>query len=101
MSQEPTTCLPRTPPEPLGPTVREHVLIDGHDFIILRPGESETLLDHPYVHTAFAQDEYMPYWADLWPAARMLAKVILREKWTPGIEALELGCGLGLPGIAA
>jgi predicted nicotinamide N-methyase len=31
----------------------------------------------------------------------MLAKVILRELWTPGLKALELGCGLGLPGIAA
>ena len=30
-----------------------------------------------------------------------LAKVILREDWTPGLEALEIGCGLGLPGIAA
>ena len=51
--------------------------------------------------TAFEEDEYMPYWADLWPAARMLAKVILRETWTPGTQALEIGCGLGLPGIAA
>jgi predicted nicotinamide N-methyase len=53
------------------------------------------------VITAFEADEYMPYWADLWPAARMLAKVILKETWTPGIAALEVGCGLGLPGIAA
>src|SRR5262245_8252923 len=43
----------------------------------------------------------MPYWADLWPASRMLAKAILRETWTPGTEALEIGCGLGLPGIVA
>ena len=31
----------------------------------------------------------------------MLAKVILREPWEVGVEALEVGCGLGLPGIAA
>jgi predicted nicotinamide N-methyase len=31
----------------------------------------------------------------------MLAKAILREPWPPGLEALEVGCGLGLPGIAA
>jgi predicted nicotinamide N-methyase len=31
----------------------------------------------------------------------MLAKVIMHEPWTPGTEALELGCGLGLPGIVA
>jgi predicted nicotinamide N-methyase len=55
----------------------------------------------PAVHDAFARDEYMPYWADLWPAARMLAKAIVHEKWTPGTEAIEVGCGLGLPGIVA
>ncbi len=31
----------------------------------------------------------------------MLAKAILREPWPAGLEALEVGCGLGLPGIAA
>ena len=58
-------------------------------------------LRHPAVHSAYARDEYMPYWTDLWPAARMLAKVIRREPWTPPLTALELGCGLGLPGIVA
>jgi predicted nicotinamide N-methyase len=104
MSQEPTSptsTLFRTPTEALGPAIREHVLLENQEFVILRPGESERLLDHPFVHSAHADDEYMPYWADLWPASRMLAKAILREKWTPGTEALELGCGLGLPGIAA
>ncbi len=58
-------------------------------------------MDEPAVLEAFKTDEYMPYWADLWPAARMLAKVIMQENWTPGTPALEVGCGLGLPGIAA
>lgn len=31
----------------------------------------------------------------------MLAKAILREAWPPGLDAVEVGCGLGLPGIAA
>jgi predicted nicotinamide N-methyase len=97
----------RQPPPPevvlqsLGPMVREDVVVGDKTFIIVRPGQSDRLLDHPAVLTAFAADEYMPYWADLWPAARMLAKAILREPWTPGQEALEIGCGLGLPGIAA
>jgi predicted nicotinamide N-methyase len=85
----------------LGPPVREKVIIDGRTFEISRPAESDRLLDHPAVHEAFDADEYMPYWADLWPASRMLAKAILRETWTPGTEALEIGCGLGLPGIVA
>jgi SAM-dependent methyltransferase len=94
-------ALPATPLDALGPRIREDVLIDGKTFIIERPGESERLLDHPFVRSEFARDEYMPYWAELWPAARMLAKVIMRESWPKGLEALEVGCGLGLPGIAA
>jgi predicted nicotinamide N-methyase len=31
----------------------------------------------------------------------MLANAVLREPWGPCSSALELGCGLGLPGIAA
>src|SRR5437660_11567270 len=93
--------LPETPLDALGDSIREQVVVDDTTFIIERPGESDKLLDHPFVTAAFARDEYLPYWADLWPAARMLAKVIVRESWTPGIEALEVGCGLGLPGVAA
>jgi predicted nicotinamide N-methyase len=93
--------VPEIPPEALGPIARDQVIIDGRTFLIEHPGESDQLLDRPEVRTAFAADEYLPYWADLWPAARMLAKVVLREPWAPGLEALEVGCGLGLPGIAA
>jgi predicted nicotinamide N-methyase len=77
------------------------VFIDRQVFLIERPTDSDRLLDHPTIRAAFAADEYMPYWADLWPAARMLAKAVLREPWPAGLEALEIGCGLGLPGIAA
>ncbi|HWG45307.1 MAG TPA: methyltransferase [Gemmataceae bacterium] len=93
--------MPETPLEALGPVIAEPVIVEDRTFVITRPSESDRLLDHPSVCSAFAADEYMPYWADLWPAARMLAKAILRESWTPGQRALEVGCGLGLPGIAA
>jgi len=99
--------LPRTPPDALGPPIREQVIIDDRTFVIDRPSDSDKLLNHPAIHAAFAADEYLPYWADLWPAARMLAKAILREPWTDhaarfdALTALEIGCGLGLPGIAA
>jgi predicted nicotinamide N-methyase len=97
--------LPETPLDALGEVVREQVIVEDKTFLIERPGQSDRLLDHPAIHAAFAADEYMPYWADLWPAARMLAKVIVREQWQVPIDgplnALEIGCGLGLPGIAA
>ncbi len=48
------------------------------------------------------QDERIPYWADLWHAAIGLAEYVLASADIgPGVEVLELGCGLGLSGIAA
>ena len=94
-------ALPETPLEALGPSAREQVFIADKTFLIERPTESDRPLDHPAVRSALPADEYLPFWADLWPASRMLAKAIVQEKWTPGTEALEIGCGLGLPGIAA
>ena len=93
--------MPQTPVDALGPLHREQVIVEGRTFIIMRPSESDRLLDHPSVRSAFAADEYMPYWTDLWPSARMLAKAIHRESWPTAQRALEVGCGLGLPGIAA
>jgi predicted nicotinamide N-methyase len=93
--------LPETPRDAIKGVIEETVLVEGRSFQITRPADSDRLLDHPAVRAAFAADEYLPYWTDLWPAARMLAKTILRESWPPGLEALEIGCGLGLPGIVA
>jgi predicted nicotinamide N-methyase len=110
MNFEPPTDrppLPQTPLDALGPPICAEVIVEDRTFAIYRPSESDKLLDHPAVHAAFAADEYLPYWADLWPAARMLAKAIVREPWAEHaarlgpLTALEVGCGLGLPGVAA
>jgi predicted nicotinamide N-methyase len=93
--------LPVTPLEAVGETVEEEVMLPGRTFRIRRPAEPDRLLDHPAVIAAHEQIGYMPYWCDIWPAARMLAKAILQADWPAQIEALELGCGLGLSGIAA
>jgi predicted nicotinamide N-methyase len=101
MNAESSAAMPATPLEALGPIVVDDVFIDERIFRIARPDDADLLLDHPLVKAAFNVDEYLPYWTDLWPAARMLAKALLREKWQVGTPTLEVGCGLGLPGIAA
>jgi predicted nicotinamide N-methyase len=93
-----------TPSEAITEIVRDAVYVGDRTFHIDRPTDWDKLLDHPWVRSAYAADEYVPYWAQLWPAARMLAKVVMREDWGPdpaSIHVLEVGCGLGLAGIAA
>src|SRR3954465_15710653 len=92
-----------TPPETVAETIRESVFIDDYTFQIERPVDSDRLLDHPWVRSAYAADEYVPYWPTLWPAARMLAKAVGREageEYPQPVRVLEVGCGLGLAGVA-
>ena len=42
-----------------------------------------------------------PYWAHLWPGARVLAQYVDRWLDVRGRRVLELGCGLGLTGLVA
>jgi predicted nicotinamide N-methyase len=47
-------------------------------------------------------DERMPYWADLWPSAIGLSQFIDENPaLVKGKNVIELGCGLGMPGIVA
>ena len=48
----------------------------------------------------FDRNERLPYWAELWPSAISLA-CHLHERDLAGTRAIELGCGVGLPTIAA
>lgn len=49
----------------------------------------------------FAEDERLPYWAELWPSAIGLARYLDREMSLRDKHVLELGCGLGLLGVVA
>ena len=80
----------------MGDLVEEVVPIAGRDLRLLRPRDAEALLDED----AFEREEFLPYWAELWPSSLALARTIAGRALR-GARTLELGCGLGLPSIAA
>lgn len=77
-------------------SVEERIAIAGRDIAIVRPRNFEDLL----TEEAFEREELLPYWAHLWGSAVALAGVAA-ERVLAGERVLELGCGLGLPSIAA
>jgi predicted nicotinamide N-methyase len=77
----------------VGPLREETVFVEDQAFRICLPDEA--------TGQGWALGENQAFWSELWPAARMLAKAILRESWQTGLDTVEIGCGLGLPGIAA
>jgi predicted nicotinamide N-methyase len=77
-------------------TVEEVVPLKGRDLRLLRPRDAEALLSEE----AFDHEEFLPYWAELWPSSLALARAVAGRALR-GARTLELGCGLGLPSIAA
>lgn len=76
--------------------VEEVVPVAGRDLRLLRPRDADALLED----AAFEHEEYLPYWAELWPSSLALARAV-GVRALHGARTLELGCGLGLPAIAA
>ena len=75
---------------------------------MILPRAADELIDE----SEFEGDERLPYWAELWPSARALARHLLenggpnvraceraKEDWA-GVRVLELGCGVALPSLA-
>jgi predicted nicotinamide N-methyase len=72
----------------------ESLSIAGVRLELLRPESPEALLDEE----AFERDEFLPYWAELWPAAIALAEALPDVR---GLRVVELGCGLGATSLVA
>jgi predicted nicotinamide N-methyase len=86
-----------------GPVSVSDFIIGGSPLRLIRPEDPDRLLDNPVVLAWNRRDDYMPYWAYLWPGAWLLAEAVAREPLPTStqIEALEIGCGLGLAGLVA
>jgi predicted nicotinamide N-methyase len=72
----------------------DRIVVGGVELTLLRPDSPEALIDE----AAFERDEFLPYWAELWPAAAALANALPDVR---GLRVVELGCGLGLPSLVA
>ena len=75
--------------------VEETLRVGRSTLSVLRPRDPEALLDEE----AFARDEFLPYWAELWPASLELAGALPAR--LEGAQLIELGCGLGIPSLVA
>lgn len=76
--------------------VEERIVVGCHSVRLLRPVDAEALVDE----RAFDDDEFLPYWAEVWPAGLALAGIVA-ELGLDGVRVLELGCGLALPSLVA
>jgi predicted nicotinamide N-methyase len=76
--------------------VEETVELAGREIVLLRPPSADELIDED----AFDEEEFLPYWAELWPSGVALAEAVAALD-VRGARVLELGAGLGLPSLAA
>ena len=76
--------------------VETRIVLAGRVLEFLRPRSADDLLDEE----EFERDERIPYWAEIWPSARVLADRLVQQPGT-GRRCLELGCGVGTVCLAA
>lgn len=70
--------------------------VRGTPYCLWCPPDVDALIDEE----AFARDERIPYWANVWESAIVLAEELALINGQ-GRLLLELGCGLALPAIVA
>jgi predicted nicotinamide N-methyase len=73
----------------------EVITVSDRELRIVRPRSAEDLINEE----DFADDERLPYWADIWPSSLILAEHVLANAGSG--PAVELGCGVGLVTCAA
>ena len=99
---------------PAWPTRQVELAIGGISLLLRIPDHPHALLDLSAVQQASRENDYMPYWAHMWPAGLMLGQWLVqqvsgtgegppgqRRAAQPPARVLEIGCGLAVPGLLA
>jgi predicted nicotinamide N-methyase len=76
--------------------IDDELELAGRTLCIMRPPHADALIDEE----AFDDEEFLPYWAELWPSGVALAEVVASLELR-GARVVELGAGLGLPSLGA
>ena len=76
--------------------VEERVRLRARQLAVVHPRHPDALIDE----AAFAREEFLPYWAELWPSGLALGRALDRYELAR-LRVVELGCGLAVPSIAA
>jgi ETFB lysine methyltransferase len=76
--------------------VDERIACAGRVFNVLHPRSADELISED----EFNVDERLPYWAEIWPSARVLAERLAEESGKDR-RLLELGCGCGYVALVA
>jgi ETFB lysine methyltransferase len=81
--------------------IDHRITIESRTFDLRHPRSADDLISDE----EFNRDERLPYWAEIWPSAYVLAQRIAGEGGTDAErqkrKLLELGCGSGLATITA
>ncbi len=78
----------------------QSIEILGRQIVFDLPTDQEEMLTLALNGEASGGSDWDPYWGLLWAAAPVTAELLLSQQWDQGLRSLEIGCGVGLTGIA-
>lgn len=82
------------------PLRRHRIPIGARSLSVVLPDDRTWLREGSWA-PAVVRGKEPPYWIRVWPAAVALARQLARAGDLDGTTVLDLGCGVGLPGIEA
>ena len=73
----------------------------GLDVHFLRAADPDAVLDEATAEEDRGGRQVLPYWAEVWESARVLADSFATPPAANPLRVLDLGCGMGLAGTCA